>query len=262
MRNEIRGALCLAAAAIGLVCVAPAGAQTATDAVLNVVGGIPGTVVDVCAGPTGGVLAPVATSLQFGDVETIGLAAGTYDIAAVPAGSPCTTAPIAGLSATGVSLAAGTNTSVIATVDSGGADTFVIGVNPTAPGSPNLVVYNASADAGTPDVLAGPFTVLPNGVVRAQFGTVITALAFGAQGTATLTPGNYLVKLGGAGAPALAGPGAPVQADLRRGGMIVYAIGSTAGGTFTIVTQKLAAPRGGLAAAAAAALVAAGTRGL
>ena len=221
--------LAAASAAAGILCLAagttaatalPASAATG-DATVTVVHGIPNTPVDVYANGkkiiSGFMFKSVAGPLQ--------LPPGSYTLDVRKAGSAATSTPV--LAAT-EQLTAGENATVVAALTASGSPVLTAFANDTATaasGDGRLVVRHV-ADAPAVDVYAGT-------------SKVVSGLASGQQAALTVPAGTVAAKvtLAGQSAAVLGPVNVPVTAGM---GTVVYAIGSAAGKTLTVVTQTYA----------------------
>jgi hypothetical protein len=213
------GILCLAAGTTAATAL-PASAATG-DATVTVVHGIPNTPVDVYANGkkiiSGFMFKSVAGPLQ--------LPPGSYTLDVRKAGSAATSTPV--LAAT-EQLTAGENATVVAALTASGSPVLTAFANDTATaasGDGRLVVRHV-ADAPAVDVYAGT-------------SKVVSGLASGQQAALTVPAGTVAAKvtLAGQSAAVLGPVNVPVTAGM---GTVVYAIGSAAGKTLTVVTQTYA----------------------
>jgi hypothetical protein len=216
------GLLCLTAGT-AIAAATPAGATTA-DATVTIVHGIPNTPVDVYANSS-----KVLSDFTFKTVKgPLQLPPGSYKIDVRKAGSAATSAPV--LSAT-EQLTAGENATIVAGLTASGSPVLTAFANDTSAagaGKGRLVVRH-DADAPAVDVYAGT-------------SKAISGLTSGQQASLTVPAGTVQAKVTLAGqTAAVLGPvGVPVMAGM---GTVVYAIGSAAGHTLTVVTQQY--PLGG-----------------
>lgn len=227
----------LAIAAVAGFAVAAPTASAAGTGTVNIVHGIPGVAVDVCArGPaTDGEWARVITDFEFGDIETRDLDAGSYDANVVAPGAACETPILPGLGASGVALPEGANASVIAHLPASGvvADALLtVGVNDISdPGNDNaiLTVYHAAA-APAVDIRYGKYVAYNkafSGVENTQSGDV--QLSEGRWKVSVLAAGDRWWR-----------PVTRATLNLEeRTNTVVYAIGSLADGTFMLKTQVI-----------------------
>lgn len=233
----------LLVAALAIAAVAGFGAastQTASASgtgTLNIVHGIPGATVDVCAsGPaTGGEWARIIEDFNFGDIRTFDLDAGPYDANVVAQDAACESPLLPGLGASGVVLPEGANASVVAHLPESGelADAkLTVGVNDlSAPGNnkSRLTVYHTAA-APAVDIRAG--RVLP---IKKLFSNVSNSQS----GDVELRKGSYKVSVLAAGSKWWE----PVTTERVRFGpdtnTVIYAIGSLSDGTFTLLPQVI-----------------------
>lgn len=201
------------------------------DGVLNLVHGIPGVAVDVCARGevTGGQFAKVAPGFNFKQIETLPLPAGYYDANVVLAGDDCGN-PIPGLSASDLYLPADTNVSVVAHLtDDGEAFQLSVFVNDTSRlrNQSELVVRHTAA-APTVDARYG----------RVFLRGSIPMIEFGEEDSARLNPGPWRVSvnLPRNWHPVLG----PVGLFLApRSSKIVYVVGAAADGTLDVIMQNI-----------------------
>jgi Domain of unknown function (DUF4397) len=150
---------------------------------------------------------------------------GSYTLDVRKAGSAATSTPV--LAAT-EQLTAGENATVVAALTASGSPVLTAFANDTATaasGDGRLVVRHV-ADAPAVDVYAGT-------------SKVVSGLASGQQAALTVPAGTVAAKVTLAGqSDAVLGPvNVPVTAGM---GTVVYAIGSAAGKTLTVVTQTYA----------------------
>ncbi len=199
----------------------PSAAFAQDDGTVTVVHGVPDLEVDVWV--NGDATLPGFT---FGTVtDPLTLPAGDYDIEIYPAGTdPDGNEPAL---ADTVTLPAGANASIVAHLDAGGAPTlsvFVNDISAIAAGNGRVTARHVAA-APTVDILAND-AVLFGGVSNP------------AEGVADVPAATYDVKIVPTGATE------PVvfQTDLavpEGTNVIVYAIGSLDGGSFTVAAQAI-----------------------
>ena len=195
---------------------------------LNVVHGIPGVEVDVCAAPNGQPLGKAIPNFNFKDIEALELPEGAYDAAVVFAGDPCT-APIAGLSAQNLFLPGDANVSVVASQLPAGGFGLTLFSNETSPirfGSE--LIFRHAAAAPTVDVRYGRFFPI----------RVVPDLSAGGEGFARYLGGRarISVNLPGDSDPVLG----PAAIRLRRAASnIVYVVGSAGDGTLDVIQQTI-----------------------
>ena len=235
-RYLVLAALAIAAVA-GLTSVSSTTASANGTGTLNIVHGIPGAVVDVCArGPaTDGEWAAIIEDFEFGDIRTFDLPAGSYDANVVGQDAACDSPLLPGLGASGVVLPEGANASVIAHLPESGAladAKLTVGVNDlSAPGShkSRLTVYHTAA-APAVDIRAGRW--LP---VKKLFKNVSN----GQSGDVEVREGRYKVSVLAAGSKWWK----PVTTERVSLGddtnTVIYAVGSLADGTFRLVPQVI-----------------------
>jgi hypothetical protein len=228
-RNRLKGSvagLVLAAA----ITFTNAG-TTSGSGTLNVVHGIPGVTVDVCARGevTGGEFARVISGFMFKQVETLPLPAGFYDANVVLPGDDCANA-VPGLSASGLFLPEDTNVSVVAhQTEDGAGFQLSLFVNETSwlrNGSELVVRHTAAA----PTVDARYGRVFLRGAIR--------MLEFGEEDSARINPGPWKVAV------TLPNDWNPVLGPVTvfvapRTSKIVYVVGSAAAGTLDVITQNI-----------------------
>ncbi len=220
MRRKTIVAMMLAVALAGFAVPATAAGHEAT---LNVVHGVPGLSVNVCAGPAGGPLGVVIKKFQYQDVVTMTLEPGTYDAKVVAAGKGCGADAI--LSASGLALAGGDNVDVVAHLLEGGAPNLAVFANQTftlGKEKTSITVRHA-ADAPEVDVWGSKRSF---DLRRAQmyFGDVPN----GAEGEKRLKRGwrSIAVTPAGTTTPVIG----PAAFNLQKGtGYIIYAVGSLTG---------------------------------
>jgi hypothetical protein len=199
---------------------------------LNVVHGIPGAVVDVCASgdATGNEFARVIEGFEYTDIETLDLPEGDYDATVVAAGADCNPDE-AILSASGLFLPAGANVSVVAHLDANGVPALTVGVNDTSEGNrrrtSRLTAYHV-AEAPAVDIRAGkliPYWNLFQGVENGQSADL------------DLWPGRYklaIVPEDGRIRDAVATDRVRLQKGTNT---VLYAVGSLNDGSFTVIAQ-------------------------
>lgn len=223
-----------AMAALAVAPTALAGAGTPAPATLNVVHGIPGALVDVCLGPAGGTLAKAIPGFQFRQIVTTQVPTGTYDAAVVAAGGECTLAnALPGLKLQGAAIPAGANLSVIASLTADGtALQLLVQANDTTPtrhGAARVTAYHAAA-APAVDVRAGRVLWIPK---------LFQDVSNGQGGARDVAPGGYTLAI----VPAGAGPFSAVRIQRlalpANQNTVVYAVGSLADRTFTLLTQRI-----------------------
>ena len=233
----------LAIVAVAGMAVAPRTASAEGEGTLNIVHGIPGVLVDVCAsGPaTDGEWARIIEDFEFGDVETFQLAAGPYDANVVAPDAACTSPILPGLGASGVVLPEGANASVIAHLPASGevADAkLTVGVNDiseTGNNKARLTVYHVAA-APAVDIRYGRWLA-----TRKAFSGVENM----GSGSVDVPEGRYNVSVLPAGERWWK-PVSKAQLNLDDStNTVVYAIGSLADGSFKLATQviDLSAPK-------------------
>ena len=237
MRRSLKAFLVAAAIATALAAVPAAGASGGT-ATLNVVHGIPGAQVDVCAkGPaTNGVWGKILSfpQFQYGVAAPVaGLAPGAYDAKVVAAGADCAIAqPVSPeLALNGAALGAGQNVSVVAALAPGGGVGLVVGANDTSKagfGKGRLTAYHA-APVGAVDVRGGLVLWLPT-----LFGNV----TYG-QSAARVVPGlAYTVAVTNAGKGPFSIVAGPTRLAVPAGqNTVVYVVG--AGKDTRVVVQRI-----------------------
>jgi hypothetical protein len=198
--------------------------KAAGFALVDVVHGVPGVVVDVYANGL-----PLLTGFEFEDIASqVLLAAGSYDIAIYAAGAdPVADAPV--ISAPGVDVPVGANAAVVAHLDASGAPTasvFINDISAIAVGEARVTVRHTAA-APAVDVLADGTVLVPN-------------LANGAGAAADVPAATYGVALNAAGTDTQAFPAAgDLDVELAEGvNTIVYAVG-TLGSDFTVLVSTL-----------------------
>lgn len=216
--------------------VSPAIATGSSTGVLNVVHGIPGLDVDVCASGdvTGNEFAKVAEDFVFKDIATLELPEGAYDATVIPAGGDCVADAV--LSASGLFLPAGANVSVVANLDADGTPELSVFVNDTSRlrwWQTSLTVRHTAA---APEV---------DVVVERRFfrrwwpvGAIFQDVANGEEGTKVGLVGKYRVSVNLADTDTTVLGPAKLWLP-RRTGTIVYAVGSAADGTLDVIVQKV-----------------------
>ena len=238
MQTRLKLAIALAASLLALAAVPVAGANGGfLNATLHVVHGIPGVKVDVCAGPAGGTLAPVIRNFEFTQIRTLSLPEGSYDVSVVLAGQSCTDG-IPGLVTKNVFLPSRANASVVASLKPSGGFQLVVGVNDTSratyPANSRVTVYHAAA-APSVDILAA--------TRGSGFGPLLSGLSNGQTADADVPPAAYRIAVVPAGGdPSSAVATANLFAP-RQVNTIVYAVGSLADGSFTLLTQRIGLSR-------------------
>lgn len=208
-------------AVIALLAV-PAAAFAQEDGTVTVVHGVPDLEVDVWV--NGDALLPGFT---FGTVtDPLTLPAGDYDVEIYPAGTdPEGNDPAL---ASTVTLPAGANASIVAHLDADGAPMLSVFVNDisTISAGDGRVTARHVAAAPTVDILAND-DVLFGGVSNPQ------------EGVADVPADTYNVKI----VPAGATDPVVFETDLaipEGTNVIVYAIGSLEGDSFTVAAQSIA----------------------
>ncbi len=200
----------------------PAAAIAQDEGTVTVVHGVPDLEVDVWA--NGEALLPGFT---FGTVtDPLTLPAADYDIEIYPAGAdPASTDPAL---ADTVTLPAGANASIVAHLDEAGSPTLSVFVNDTS-----------TIDAGNGRVTARHVAAAPTVDVLADGGALFSGVSNPNEGVADVPAATYNVQIVPAGATE------PVvfetDLDIPEGtNVIVYAIGSLDGGSFTVAAQSIA----------------------
>ena len=214
-----RPLIAAATAAVAFAFTGPVDAQAETATVV-VVHGIPDTPVDVYVNG--------ALTLEDFAFETvtdpISLPSGTYELAVRAAGADPSEAPLLSASA---DLAAGNNVSIVAHLTEAGDPTltpFVNDTSPTGPGAGRIILRHTAA-APAVDVLAGGdpvFTDLTNpneAAADLPAGTVTAAVALAGTTDPVIGPADITIAEGTA--------------------TIVYAVGSAANGTLTVIVQTI-----------------------
>lgn len=220
MRTKILAGIAAGAvAALGMI--VPAHADTAGNAVLSVLHGIPDTPVDVYVN---GDL--TLDDFQPGDLAgPLDLPAGDYEVALTATDATDDSAPVLG--PVTLTLEAGTNYTAVAHLDESGAPTvtpYVNDTSATAPGEGRLTVRHDAA-APAVDVLAGGEPV-------------IEGLANPDEATLDLPAGSIEASVAAAGTTdPVIGP-APV--DVQEGTLtIVYAWGSLEDDNLDLAVQTI-----------------------
>lgn len=199
----------------------PSAAFAQDDGTVTVVHGVPDLEVDVWV--NGDALLPGFT---FGTVtDALTLPAGDYDIEIYPAGTdPEGNDPAL---ADTVTLPAGANASIVAHLDADGAPMLSVFVNDTS-----------AIDAGNGRVTARHVAAAPTVDILANDGALFAGVSNPQEGVADVPADTYDVKIVPAGATE------PVvfQTDLtipEGTNVIVYAIGSLEGESFTVAAQTI-----------------------
>lgn len=223
---------------------APGLAADTETGVLNVVHGIPGVEVDVCARGevTGNAYIELIDGFNFKDIEDgIELPAGDYD-AFVRAATDgvCDESQVAfGLIAKGLTLPAGANVSVVANLDADGTPELSVFVNNTDPLRRWVSRFTVRhvAQAPTVDVYSGRYARW----TWKNFDDVSN----GEEGSRTLWAGRRYVGLAledsRSRADVAVGPIKTYLAPTANN--IFYAVGSLEGGTFDIIQQVIEVER-------------------
>jgi hypothetical protein len=225
---------------------APGLADGGTDGTLNVVHGIPGAVVDVCASgdATGNAYAKVAPNFEFKDIATLELPEGAYDafVQLATGDDACDASnALPGLAATGLFLPGGANVSVVANLT--GVDdapfelsVFVNNTDPLRRWVSRFTVRHV-ADAPTVDVYSGRYARW----TWKNFDDV----AQGDEGSRKLWAGRRYIGLALEDSQSRADIAiGPIESYLApTANNIYYAVGSLEDGTFDIIQQVIEVER-------------------
>lgn len=207
--------------AVMAMTILPAGAALAADGTVNVIHGVPDLTVDIYVN---GDL--TFEGVDFGDVVSgVVLPEGDYDIAIYAADAdPSATDPAL---ASTVTLPGGANASIVAHLDADGAPTLGVFVN------------NIDAiDAGSGRVSARHVAAAPVVDILANDGVLFGEVPNGAGADADVPADTYNVKI----VPTGATDPVVFETDLsipEGANVIVYAIGSLDGGSFTVVAETI-----------------------
>ena len=129
------------------------------NGIMNLIHGVPGAVVDVCASgaTTGNVFVKITSDFEFTNVDTHELPEGTYDAKVIGAtgDDSCAPAAIPGLEVSGVFLPAGANVSAVAHLTDGGDLTLSVFANEVAGMGPAVLAAHHTAQAPSVDVWLG-----------------------------------------------------------------------------------------------------------
>ncbi len=199
----------------------PSVAFAQDDGIVTVVHGVPDLEVDVWV--NGDATLPGFT---FGTVsDALTLPAGDYEIEIYPAGTDPDGADPA--LADTVTLPAGANASIVAHLDAGGAPTLSVFINDIS-----------TIAAGNGRVTARHVAAAPTVDILANDGVLFGGVSNPAEGVADVPAATYEVKIVPAGATE------PIvfQTDLavpEGTNVIVYAIGSLDGDSFTVAAQAI-----------------------
>lgn len=207
----------LAAAALAVVPMTAASADSHSDAEVVVVHGVPGVEVNVWVNGEPGPEALLG--FEFGEIETLNLPADTYSIAVAPADGDLEDAVIGPVD---VTVEAGVSYSIVAHLDEAGEITATIEGNTTDEGAGIQVFHTAAF--GAVDILAGGEAAL-EGVTNGQ-------TAFIATGEGTV-PGVGVAEAGEAEAAIDLGD-IDVPADTS---ILAYAVGE--GDTLQVITTTI-----------------------
>ncbi|MGI9658792.1 MAG: DUF4397 domain-containing protein [Gaiellaceae bacterium] len=222
------------------------------SAVVNVVHGIPGAMVDVCASGaiTDGAFAPVITHFEFTQIEKLYLPAGEYDIKVVGSAekNSCAADAIPGLELNDAAVPAGANISIVANLSADGkAFALTVGVNDTSKldkGAARVTAYHTAA-APDVDIWAAGRDMNSKAIAAyGDFAPALTALTNGSSKAGDVPANRY--KLAIAAAPSESADGAvkTLRAKLKRNkNTIFYAVGSLADNTFTVLKQRIKVDR-------------------
>lgn len=210
------------AATLAVLGAGTAAAQT-SGADVTVVHGVPGLTVDVYVNGN-----LTLEDFEFGDMAgPLSLPAGSYDVAITAADD---TIDNAVLTQDGIAVTDGLNASIIAHLQEDGSPTISVFVNDTAAidaGNGRLTVRH-TAEAPAVDILLADGTALFTNVTNPNEGTVdVPAAAYDVE----IAPTGA-----GVSASVFSAPGTEVPEGTNR---IVYAVGSLAGGTFTLMVQDV-----------------------
>lgn len=194
---------------------------------VTVVHGVPGLTVDVYVNG-----AKTLPGFAPGTVtDALELPEGNYDVVIVPEGGDPASPAISG----SAFLPAGANVSLVAHLDAVGSPklgVFVNNVADIAPGKTRLVIRHTAA---APAVDAAIY----RGAAASKYLATLQNLGNGGETGLDARPGRYSATLAPAGvAETVFGPASIVLKP--KTSTIVYAVGSLADGTFTLLTQNIA----------------------
>jgi hypothetical protein len=207
--------------AVMTVLLIPSAAFAQDDGTVTVVHGVPDLEVDVWV--NGDALLPGFT---FGTVtDPLTLPAGDYAVEIYPAGTdPEGNEPAL---ADTVTLPAGANASIVAHLDADGMPTLTVFVNDTA-----------TIDAGNGRVTARHVAAAPTVDILANDAALFAGVSNPQEGVADVPADTYNVKI----VPAGATDPVVFETDLaipEGSNVIVYAIGSLDGDSFTVAAQSI-----------------------
>ena len=208
------------AAATAITTGQAAAARDDGQASITLVHGVPGLLVDIYV--NGG--APVE-DVSFTTVATVPGQQGKNTVAVRPADAPADSTPVLSRS---FYLRANQSKSVVAHLSASGQPLLSVYANdqsPTAAGTARVTVRHTAA-APAVDVVVNNTTTLIPGLTNPR------------QAKADVPAGSYLVDVRAAGTSTAVLDDAPVMLDAGTN-TIIYAIGSVAGGTFTVAAQVL-----------------------
>jgi hypothetical protein len=199
----------------------------AGNGLVTVVHGVPGLTVDVYVNG-----AKTLSGFAPGTVtDALELPEGNYDIVIVPEGGDPASPAISG----SAFLPAGANVSLVAHLDAVGSPKLGVFVNDAgdiAPGKSRLVIRHTAA---APAIDAAIY----RGAEASKYLATLQNLANGGETGLDARPGRYSATLAPAGvAETVFGPASLVLKP--KTSTIVYAVGSLADGTFTLLTQDIA----------------------
>jgi hypothetical protein len=222
MMARFASALTLAALLVGSSA-GVAAAQTATVAVVHGIPGDGGFPVDISVNG-----ACVFTNVQYtGVIGPVALPAGGYEIAVYPSTGTCSGTPALGPAT--IPLAANTTTAIVAHLTAAGAPTVAVAEVDVRRGGPGFARVNVFHLAQAPAV----DVELARAWGRSPLVAEIPNVANGQDASTTLRAGAYEVAIVPAGGttPVAVFP-AQVLPNRAYG---VFAVGSLAGGSFTLV---------------------------
>lgn len=220
-----------------------------SSATVNVVHGIPGAVVDVCASGdiTKGQFAPVITDFEFTQIEKLYLPAGEYDIKVVGTGKDsCASDALPGLELNDAAVPAGANISIVANLtEDGKALALTVGVNDTSKLGKDEARVTAYHTAAAPavDIWAAARDKSSKAIaLYGDFAPALTGLANGSSDSVDVEANRYRLAIAASPSKSAEGAVKKLRAKLKRNkNTIFYAVGSLSGDqpTFTVLKQRI-----------------------
>ena len=220
------------------------------SATVNVVHGIPGAVVDVCASGeiTKGQFAAVITEFEFTQIEKLYLPAGKYDIKVVGSGEGCSTKALApGLELNEpAAVPAGANISIVANLTEDGSAALTVGVNDTSKlgwGQARVTAYHTAA-ADAVDIWAAARDKSSKAIaLYGDFGPALTGLTNGSSKSGDVEANRYKLAIAAESTSAKDAVKTLREKLKRNKNTIFYAVGSLEKGTFTVLKQRIKVDR-------------------